>query len=266
MALLLAAGPTHASPALLPSSFSMYCVAWSYAEWLRGRTAASITAGALAVLLGWPFCALLFVPMGLHMLVGAGGHSTFNVLAAGAGASAAILGASVAVDWFMYGKPLLAVVNIILYNALGVGGDGQGSDLYGVEPPEWYLLNCLLNFGLWLPLLLMSPVLVLGRGIVRGAEGGRIVWAMLLVLPAVGWLVFMSGRAHKEERFLFPAYPLMAAAAGASLAEVWSLIEYSLDGCVAVTGQAGEAHGVDAGNNGMKKHDGATSLDGTSGE
>lgn len=272
MALLLAAGPTHASSALLPSSFSMYCVAWSYAEWLRGRTGASIAAGAVAVLLGWPFCALLFVPMGLHMLLGLGGHSTLSVLGAGVASAAVLVGASVAVDWVMYGKPLVAVLNIFLYNALGVGGGGQGSDLYGVEPPEWYMLNGALNFGLWLPLMLAAPVALLAGAVREGVRGDRLVWAGLLVLPALGWLGFMSARAHKEERFLFPAYPLMAAAAGVSMAEGWALLECVMGGCrgsqAAGVGQDKKTDGTDSSkcNDSAGDGDGSRGTRGSSGQ
>jgi hypothetical protein len=34
------------------------------------------------------------------------------------------------------------------YNVLGQGGDGHGSDLYGVEPWTYYPKNLLLNFNL----------------------------------------------------------------------------------------------------------------------
>lgn len=58
-------------------------------------------------------------------------------------------------DHHYYHAWLLPVWNIVKYNALG-GGGGDGSNLYGTEPPTYYFRNLTLNFNGVFPLSLMS--------------------------------------------------------------------------------------------------------------
>ena len=55
-----------------------------------------------------------------------------------------------------YGKTLFATWNLIAYNVLGQGGDGHGSDLYGVEPFSYYVKNLVLNFNVVVVLFVLS--------------------------------------------------------------------------------------------------------------
>lgn len=96
--------------------------------------------------------------------------------------------------------------NFIQYNVVG-GGD---SALYGVEGPAYYLRNGLNNFQLLLPLALAAPALAAAAG--RGGLGGGAPRLLLCVSPLYVWLAAITALPHKEERFLYVAYPLVSGA------------------------------------------------------
>lgn len=50
--------------------------------------------------------------------------------------------------------------------------------------------------------------------------------ATLFHLPMLLWFVFMSGIEHKEERFLFVVYPLIAFAAACALDGIERILDY----------------------------------------
>ena len=114
--------------------------------------------------------------------------------------------------------------SILLYN---VGGGPEGADdtLYGVEPWSFYLKNLLLNFNVALPLaLLLPPVLAALPWPHWSLRAKREV--LLFTSPAFLWLAVMASRPHKEERFLFPIYPLLCLAAALTVhGVVISLVE-----------------------------------------
>jgi alpha-1,2-mannosyltransferase len=61
------------------------------------------------------------------------------------------------VDRVLFGRWLLAAWNLFKYNALGVGGGGEGSNLYGIEPASFFAVNLLLNFNVLAVLAALSP-------------------------------------------------------------------------------------------------------------
>ena len=63
------AGMFHASTAMLPSSMCMVMTMYAYADWLLGNKTRALLFGSFAVLMAWPFCALVFVPMGMDVLM-----------------------------------------------------------------------------------------------------------------------------------------------------------------------------------------------------
>ena len=130
------------------------------------------------------------------------------------------------VDSWAYGRSTLPTLNIMLYNLFSPAG---GPDLYGTSPPTFYLANLLLNFNFLLPLALSSlPVLVityfidhrrLGKTQQAPKEGETSPYTSLAMrlLPFYLWLGILTAQAHKEERFFFPAYPLLCFNAAVSL-------------------------------------------------
>ena len=89
-----------------------------------------------------------------------------------------------------------------MYN---VGGSGD-SALYGVEPWHYYLRSGALAMGLALPLAAAAPLVAAVAG--RGAppSGARVA---LAASPVITWVASVSALPHKEERFLYPVYPLV---------------------------------------------------------
>lgn len=68
-----------------------------------------------------------------------------------------ILTPQILVDTYYYGKPVIASLNIVLYNVF----TSHGPDLYGTEPATFYLINGILNFNFIFPIaILVVPVLL----------------------------------------------------------------------------------------------------------
>lgn len=118
--------------------------------------------------------------------------------------------------------------NIIKYNIFG--GVERGPDLYGTEPWSFYLLNLVLNFNVLAPLALISlPALyitfIVDRerlGSVTKTTGLEQTSSPLVVLgfkllPVYVWIGILTSQAHKEERFMFPAYPMLCFNAAVAL-------------------------------------------------
>lgn len=144
-----------------------------------------------------------------------------------------------------YGQLTSTTWNIISYNIFG--GSQRGPDLYGTEPWHFYILNLVLNFNVLALLALLSlPALAITHLI----DYSRV--AMMFSLPALSlnypidlrkiglkkhtdqesspffllairlapfylWLGVLSLQAHKEERFMFPIYPMLCFNAAVTL-------------------------------------------------
>lgn len=132
----------------------------------------------------------------------------------------------------MYGRTTFPTFNIIYYNIISPLG---GPELYGTEPASFYLANLTLNFNYLLPLAVLSlPGLLVtmrfdkrrvGRHQrdARPDESSPFSLLALRLAPFYLWLVVFTAQAHKEERFFYPAYPLlcMNAAVGLFLVRGW---------------------------------------------
>ncbi|XP_062096845.1 dol-P-Man:Man(6)GlcNAc(2)-PP-Dol alpha-1,2-mannosyltransferase [Humulus lupulus] len=199
--LCLASGCFFASTSFLPSSFSMYAISLSSGLFLLDKPAKAVAVAAIGVILGWPFSILAFLPVTVFSLT-----RTFKqVFLAGAITSVALLALSLLVDHIYYGKWTSSVLNLMLYNVAG-GGE---SHLYGTEGPLYYLRNGFNNFNLCFVLALLFLVVF---PIVKKKYTPDL---LIVVSPLYIWLAFMSLQPHKEERFLYPIYPLICVAASA---------------------------------------------------
>lgn len=90
-------------------------------------------------------------------------------------------------------------------------GSSRGPDIFGTEPWHFYIRNLLLNFNLWFLLAMCSGPLLVLQLIPHGGIASRasIVKSVGLITPFYLWLAIFSAQAHKEERFMYPAYPFL---------------------------------------------------------
>ncbi|KAI0274963.1 asparagine-linked glycosylation 9 protein isoform a [Gloeopeniophorella convolvens] len=249
------AGMWNASTALLPSSFSMYTttLALSYAfvppsNQTSHRTLAAVVLFALGAVLGWPFALALAIPFVFEELFVFGAdrvpakdrfgwqlnRATRLLLC---GAVAALVPVPIMlIDTYYYGKVTAVFWNIVKYNVFPDAARGPG--LYGTEPWYFYLLNLGLNFNILLPLALLSlPALAityridrrrLGNAVPSAEESSPFRLLALRLLPLYIWIGILSAQPHKEERFMYPVYPLVCfnAAVMTYLLRGWIEVSY----------------------------------------
>lgn len=108
--------------------------------------------------------------------------------------------------------------NIIKYNIFSSTG---GPNLYGTEPWTFYFKNLLLNFNIWFILALLSlPLFILQKLFSRGNPGETFqsgLRTLVFLTPFYMWLAIFTLQPHKEERFMYPAYPFLALNAALAL-------------------------------------------------
>ena len=131
----------------------------------------------------------------------------------------------IGIDSLAYGKFVIVPWNIVRYNIFG--GSERGPDLYGTSPWYFYVNNLVLNFNCILPLALVSlPALgvtyIFDRkrlGVVSSASNQSSPFTVLSLrlAPLYLWFGILSLQRHKEERFMFPAYPLLCFNAAVAL-------------------------------------------------
>lgn len=184
---------------------------------------------AIGAIVGWPFSAVLGLPFLVeYAVLPAGeivgtvekltwGQKRLTTLVGAIVVSASVVILPIAVDSWAYGKFTFSSLNIVLYNVFGE----FGPDLYGTEPFTYYLKNLFLNFNFFLPLALMSlPALAityrydfrrLGKTQMKPREGESSPYVLiaLRLSPFYLWLTIFTAQAHKEERFMYPAYPFL---------------------------------------------------------
>ncbi|KDQ63225.1 glycosyltransferase family 22 protein [Jaapia argillacea MUCL 33604] len=242
--LFFSAGMWNASTAFLPSSFAMYAImyAFSYAmeptsENHGNRTLFTTVCFAAGAILGWPFALAIAIPFVFEELfvysgdhVPSGTYSSWlskrwlRLFASGV-VSSLLFVYVVGVDSLAYGRLSIVPWNIVRYNIFG--GSSRGPDLYGTEPWYFYILNLLLNFNIIFPISLISlPALGITYLVDRKRLGyyksspeqsSPFTVLALRLAPLYLWLGILTSQAHKEERFMYPAYPLICFNAAVAL-------------------------------------------------
>ena len=126
-----------------------------------------------------------------------------------------ILIPQIAIDSLIYGRFVSAPLNIVKYNVF----TSHGPDLYGTEPWTFYLLNGFLNFnGAFLLAIAVIPSILFAQISIPSRErNGMMLPFWLAHLALHLWLLVFGIQPHKEERFLFPVYPLLCFAAASTL-------------------------------------------------
>lgn len=104
----------------------------------------------------------------------------------------------------LFGRWTFSPWQIVSYNIFG--GTDRGPEIFGVEPWHFYVRNLLLNFNLWFVLALVAAPLLL---LTVSPPGIQKVRTLMLTSPFYLWLVVFSVQPHKEERFMYPAYPFL---------------------------------------------------------
>ncbi|KKK26249.1 hypothetical protein ARAM_007392 [Aspergillus rambellii] len=211
-------GMFHASSSFLPSSFSMYTSMLGLAaflDWKGGqKTAEGIMWFGLGAIVGWPFAGALVLPLlfeeaVLSFLSANLGKFCFDVFNGGL-RCLAILALEVAVDYVFLGKLTVVPWNIVAYNVFG--GEGRGPDIFGTEPWTFYIKNLLLNFNVWFIFGIFVGPLLLLQAIFRARSTSleTLLRTVTLIMPFYMWFAIFTVQPHKEERFMYPAYPFLA--------------------------------------------------------
>ncbi|KAJ3488191.1 hypothetical protein NLI96_g3010 [Meripilus lineatus] len=241
--LLFSAGMWTASTAFLPSSFAMYAITLAFSWSLKPsktkdlrRTLFATLAYATGAIVGWPFALAVAIPFVIEEFFVYGADTVTpetrtawliarwtRLIACGA-IAALIFVPVIALDTLFYGKLSVVPWNIVKYNVFP--DSERGPDLYGTSPALFYIFNLLLNFNVLLPLALASlPALLITSRIDRKRLGEKPATTQstshtilaIRLAPVYVWLTILSAQAHKEERFMFPVYPLICFNAAVSL-------------------------------------------------
>lgn len=196
--------------AFMPSSFAMYTTMIAMAGWFLGNWPVAVLATAAGAIIGWPFAAVLGIPIACDILLRR--RQLWCFVKWSLVSLVLFLIPLVQIDSYYYGGLVVAPLNIILYNVFS----DHGPDIYGTEPWTYYFVNGFLNFNIAFPLALLSLPFVLLLDYILSQPRKEIpVW--LSLSPMYIWILIFFTRPHKEERFLFPIYPLISLAAAASV-------------------------------------------------
>ncbi|VDN17655.1 unnamed protein product [Gongylonema pulchrum] len=212
----LSTGMFISSCAFLPSSFSMSANLFALAAYITEDWFLAISLTALSALVSWPFTAVLGLPIVLEMLLIRPRElaATFFNYALLSGTT--LIAALIFVDSYYFGKTVLAPLNIVLYNVFS----SHGPNLYGIEDLKYYVKNLLLN---WNVVALLAPFSVPVAGLAYvWTHFSFVYWrrylpVLFIFLTVALWLAIFFWQPHKEERFLFPIYPLLAVLAAVTL-------------------------------------------------
>uniref|UniRef100_A0A803Y267 Mannosyltransferase n=1 Tax=Meleagris gallopavo TaxID=9103 RepID=A0A803Y267_MELGA len=211
--LVLSTGMFCSSAAFLPSSFCMYTTVIAMTGWYMDKTSIAVLGIAAGALLGWPFSAALGLPIAFDLLILKQRWKSFlNWCVV---SLILFLVPLVVVDSYYYGKLVVAPLNIVLYNVF----TSHGPDLYGTEPWSFYFINGFLNFNVaFILALLVLPLTCLMESLLQKFHVqnlGRPYW--LTLAPMYIWIIIFFSQPHKEERFLFPIYPLICLCSAVAL-------------------------------------------------
>ncbi|XP_044852812.1 alpha-1,2-mannosyltransferase ALG9 isoform X3 [Mauremys mutica] len=203
--LVLSTGMFCSAAAFLPSSFCMYTTVVAMTGWYMDKTSIAVLGVAAGAIVGWPFSAALGLPIAVDLLIIKRRWRSFvNWCLV---ALILFLVPLVIVDSYYYGKLVITPLNIVLYNVF----TPHGPDLYGTEPWSFYFINGFLNFNVAFALALLAlPLTSLMECLLQKFHVqnlGRPYW--LTLAPMYIWILIFFSQPHKEERFLFPIYPLI---------------------------------------------------------
>ncbi|KAK8730809.1 hypothetical protein OTU49_007944 [Cherax quadricarinatus] len=206
--LVFSAGMFISSTAYLPSSFAMYMTLMSMGAWYHQSYELAIFTTAVSTFLGWPFAGALGIPIAYDIVYRKRQATMFIKWCFIS--TVTVLVPMVQIDSQYFGCLVIAPVNIVMYNIF----TSHGPDLYGTEPWTFYIFNGFLNFNIiFLAALASLPVYGIVQYVVQLPKKSNVYLPLWLSLsPMYLWLAIFMLQPHKEERFLFPVYPLFCLA------------------------------------------------------
>ena len=221
-------GMSHGGVALLPSSLALQTTLLANSYLLSATKSVqnksvernlikAVECYFIGGVLGWPFALALGLPIGLYILARIAKQSTSpSVLVSVFVVAISIMVPVVLIDSYFLQKWVFIPANIVLYNVFG--GDGEGPEIFGVEPWTYYVLNMALNFHAIVPLsiagTLFNPVFTNLKK-----------FSLLVSLQLIIWYAIFFSQPHKEERFMYPIYPLVSILAAIFISKVFNVLK-----------------------------------------
>ena len=221
-------GMSHGGVALLPSSLALQTTLLANSYLLSATKSVqnksvernlikAVGCYFIGGVLGWPFALALGLPIGLYILARIAKQSTSpSVLVSVFVVAISIMVPVVLIDSYFLQKWVFIPANIVLYNVFG--GDGEGPEIFGVEPWTYYVLNMALNFHAIVPLsiagTLFNPVFTNLKK-----------FSLLVSLQLIIWYAIFFSQPHKEERFMYPIYPLVSILAAIFISKVFNVLK-----------------------------------------
>ncbi|XP_071527960.1 alpha-1,2-mannosyltransferase ALG9 [Panulirus ornatus] len=219
--LVFAAGMFISSTAYLPSSFAMYMTLMSMGAWYHQSYELAIFTTAISAFLGWPFAAAIGIPVAYDIVFRK--KQVFMFIKWCIISAVTILIPMIQIDSQYFGRLVVAPFNIVMYNVF----TSHGPDIYGTEPWSFYIFNGFLNFNIiFLAAIASLPVYGIMLYVVQLPKKSSVYLPFWLSLsPMYLWLTIFIIQPHKEERFLFPVYPLICLAGAINIdccQKLWS--------------------------------------------
>ena len=103
-------------------------------------------------------------------------------------------------DWISWGAPFHSIRTYLHVNSGGI------ADMFGIEPPNWYMAGEATIWGIAAPLVVATALAGIRRAPV-------LAMVALVILATFSWVP------HKEWRFLYPGLPILFALCGIGTAE-----------------------------------------------
>ena len=99
---------------------------------------------------------------------------------------------------------------LVFYNVFG--SSDRGPSIFGTEPWDFYIKNLLLNFNIWFLLAAAAGPLLFLQWSFRSQSTTQqtMLRTIVFISPFYLWLAIFNIQPHKEERFMYPAYPFLA--------------------------------------------------------
>ncbi|XP_053697618.1 alpha-1,2-mannosyltransferase ALG9-like isoform X1 [Sabethes cyaneus] len=195
------------STAFLPSTFSMYMTMAFLTAWWYKKYKLAILSIVITSFVGWPFAALICFPFLYEVLIQ---RRMFKFFIKWSIFFAVLVGLPILmVDSYFYGKTTFAPLNLILYNVFS----SHGPNLFGIESKYFYFINLFLNFNIAWCFALSFPITAIVVTLKKPPKlpttsfGSASLWKTLSLYI---WILVFFVQPHKEERFIFPVYPLVS--------------------------------------------------------